>query len=195
MNKKTTIIATVGVSLLGALARHGIDARLAPGEITELLRHSENPRKFAAEIASVESILEQGILAEHQHLCLLLSDTEQAGVAGAILYEYFLPSFESIELVTIEHLNSSDADLFRNQGLRNLVKAISRVVEDARADGADCVINATGGFKAQISFAGLVGQVLKVPVYYQFEDFANVIQMPELPVELTTPLEQWLEQA
>ncbi|RDE23748.1 hypothetical protein DV713_15980 [Parageobacillus thermoglucosidasius] len=57
--------------------------------------------------------------------------------------------------------------------------AIVRVVPGREEE---CVINATGGYKAQISFAGLIGQVLKIPVYYLFEGFASVISLPEMPV-------------
>jgi hypothetical protein len=51
-------------------------------------------------------------------------------------------------------------------------------------------INATGGYKAQISFAGLIGQVFGVPVYYQFESFADAIELPALPVSFA--FDDWL---
>jgi hypothetical protein len=45
-------------------------------------------------------------------------------------------------------------------------------------------INATGGYKAQISFAGMIGQALEIPVYYLFEKFSEVIELPPQPVSL-----------
>jgi hypothetical protein len=52
-------------------------------------------------------------------------------------------------------------------------------------------INATGGYKAQISFAGMIGQALNIPVYYLFERFSKVIQLPPQPVSLD--LGFWLD--
>ena len=52
-------------------------------------------------------------------------------------------------------------------------------------------INATGGYKAQISFAGMIGQALGIPVYYLFEKFSKVIKLPPQPVALDLSL--WLE--
>ncbi len=45
-------------------------------------------------------------------------------------------------------------------------------------------INATGGYKAQISFAGMIGQALEIPVYYLFEKFSEVIELPPQPIAL-----------
>ena len=55
------------------------------------------------------------------------------------------------------------------------------------------MINATGGYKAQISFAGMIGQALEIPVCYLFESFSEVITLPPQPVSLD--LSFWLENA
>ncbi|MEM8714698.1 MAG: hypothetical protein AAGE92_02820, partial [Cyanobacteria bacterium P01_G01_bin.4] len=52
-------------------------------------------------------------------------------------------------------------------------------------------INATGGYKAQISFAGTIGQALGIPVYYLFEKFSKAIELPPQPVSLDLSL--WLD--
>jgi hypothetical protein len=80
-------------------------------------------------------------------------------------------------------------NLFRNEGLRNLVRLIG---EEARLKGSErIVINATGGYKAQISFAGMIGQALEIPVCYLFEGFSEVIELPPQPVSLD--LTFWLD--
>jgi hypothetical protein len=43
-------------------------------------------------------------------------------------------------------------------------------------------IDATGGYKPQIAYAALVGQVMQIPVYYRYEGFAEVIALQPLPV-------------
>ncbi len=54
-----------------------------------------------------------------------------------------------------------------------------------RETGADfCAINATGGYKAQIAIAVLMGQALDIPVYYKHERFDAIIPFPPMPVAL-----------
>ena len=67
------------------------------------------------------------------------------------------------------------------QGLRNLVREIATLLRQ-RPDNEAVAINATGGHKAQTSFAGLIGQVFRVPIDYQFESFPIAIELPPLPV-------------
>lgn len=43
-------------------------------------------------------------------------------------------------------------------------------------------MNATGGFKAEIAYATLVGLLLDVPVYYIHEAFRQIIEMPPVPI-------------
>ena len=50
--------------------------------------------------------------------------------------------------------------------------------------GPSTIINATGGYKAQIAFALALGQGMNIPVYYQFERFPTVIKLPPLPLSL-----------
>ena len=47
-----------------------------------------------------------------------------------------------------------------------------------------CAINATGGYKAQIAIAVLMGQALGIPVYYKHERFDAIIPFPPMPVSL-----------
>lgn len=43
-------------------------------------------------------------------------------------------------------------------------------------------INATGGYKAQIAIAVLIGQALEVTVFYKHERFSEIISFPPMPV-------------
>ncbi len=51
-----------------------------------------------------------------------------------------------------------------------------------------CAINATGGYKAQIAIAVLMGQALDIPVYYKHERFDAIIPLPPMPVALDSSL-------
>lgn len=181
---KNTIISTVGVSLLGGLKRNLIDFNEPINQMINKIYSVENHHTICAETSSIHSLIKDGIVDECQNLYLLSSDTEEGRKINAILKEYYKNTFMNVYTLTIEHLNGKEPLLFKEEGLKNLVKLIVQIIQATPAHGKECVINATGGYKAQISFAGLIGQVLKIPVYYQFEGFPSVIQLPEIPVSL-----------
>ncbi|MBB5149082.1 putative CRISPR-associated protein [Ureibacillus thermosphaericus] len=189
--KKNTIIATVGTSLLGGLNRNGIDWNLPIEQIVKKIQELENNTNICAEISSIHSMIHENILVEKENLYLLASDTVEGEKIKLILKSYFASLFRNVHVFTIEHLNGQNAKQFTEEGLRNLVKIIVYIVKTVPNREEDCVINATGGYKAQISFAGLIGQVLKIPVYYQFEGFSSVVQLPTMPVVFDYQL--WLK--
>ena len=84
----------------------------------------------------------------------------------------------------VEGLRDDAPDKFRTQGLRNLAKLFGEQVREARKENRSCAINATGGYKAQIAIAVLMGQALDIPVYYKHERFDAIIPFPPMPVAL-----------
>lgn len=82
----------------------------------------------------------------------------------------------------ISDLQDESPGRFRAHGLRNLVRAIGKIARDA--GGPEWVaINATGGYKAQIAVAVLIGQALGSPVFYKYDRFeSEVIAFPPMPV-------------
>src|SRR5205823_12850906 len=93
-----------------------------------------------------------------------------------------------VEAVEVADLQDEDPKRFRTKGLRNLVRGLCRVVRERSA--AACAINATGGYKAQIAVAVLLGQALGIDVYYMHERFSEIIAFPPMPVSLD--YEVWL---
>jgi hypothetical protein len=99
--------------------------------------------------------------------------------------------FEQADWQRLTGLTDENPHRFRSEGLRHLVTAIASIAQN---QGPQYVlINATGGYKAQISFAGLIGQALDIPVCYLFEKFSEVIELPPQPVSLDLSL--WLKHA
>jgi len=151
-------------------------------------------RLCGAEVNSITSILQKGYLADRTRLVLLVSDTEEGRLLGETLKRYYLGRankwrFAEVEASSLEGLTDTDIRRFRTEGLRNLVRAVANI---ARSFGSNrIVINATGGYKAQISFAGMVGQALDIPVCYLFERFSEVIELPPQPISLD--LSFWLD--
>ncbi|HYT89038.1 MAG TPA: putative CRISPR-associated protein, partial [Gemmataceae bacterium] len=116
-------------------------------------------------------------------LFFLHSDTDDGRHIAAILTAYHrLRGHAPVEPVAVEDLQDQDPKRFRTKGLRNLTRQLCAVIRQRSA--AACAINATGGYKAQIAVAVLLGQALGVPVFYKHELFSEIIAFPPLPVAL-----------
>jgi len=198
---RDVLICTVGTSLKNNLARLDQD-RLAEylrnfnakGLALWLLEKDPEDRLCGAEVNSIVSVIKKGHLKATRKLILLVSDTEDGGFLGKTLGQYFDHTanpnrFQEVEVHTLTGLTDSDPQRFRTEGLRNLVKAVASA--SRRESSEKIVINATGGYKAQISFAGMIGQALEIPVCYLFERFSEVIELPPQPISLD--LSFWLE--
>lgn len=196
------LISTVGTSLLNNLRRMSEydDLKKALDQknyqfISQYLLGLENTNKICgAEINSITSICDKGFLDAHTELTFLVSDTGDGAATGQILKLYYenyrnAVRFGKVEVERLEGLNGNNFKDFQSKGLKNLVKAISKRARDYMPE--TLAINATGGYKAQISFAGIIGQALDIPVYYMFEEFAEVIVLPAQPVSLD--LTFWFE--
>lgn len=194
-----TLICTVGTSLKANLGRERPEWHelYVQGRLKDLARAlaplPPQERLLGAEINSIDSIISKGILTRPDNLYLLVSDTEDGRATGELLKLYYLEPanprcFERAEWKVLAGLTDASHERFRREGLRHLVTAVARI---ARQWGPEqVVINATGGYKAQISFAGLIGQALDIPVCYLFERFSEVITLPPQPVSLD--LSFWL---
>ncbi len=197
---RNVLICTVGTSLKGNLERSVSNEhkelladKNIKGLVIELARLDPHNRILGAEINSIASILQKRMLAHCETLYLLISDTEDGTLIGKILNEYYRRTehpwqFRSVIIQEIKGLTDSSAQRFRTEGLRNLVKAIASVV--TKHGSNTILINATGGYKAQISFAGMIGQALEIPVCYLFERFSEVIELPPQPISMD--LSFWL---
>ena len=198
-----TLLCTVGTSLfypnLSGLTREPqmepVRAALAqaythqdwPEVAAQLHRLSPAERLCGAEVNSVADLLKQGYV-ETGRLHLLYSDTEDGDHIAAVLGAYFSADGWRVQTHRVDGLSDRDPKAFRTRGLRNLAKLFGERVRDAGADF--CAINATGGYKAQIAIAVLMGQALGIPVYYKHERFDAIIPFPPMPVALDFAL--WL---
>jgi putative CRISPR-associated protein (TIGR02619 family) len=184
------LINTVGTSLLGAWKELGqtFDDQHRIALIAALHKLPEDDRKLGAELTSIRSLIKQGVVSPGDRLVFLVSDTREGAFMGDVLSVVGQHWSFQTESHVIKKLQGDDPKAFA-QGLRNLVKKIAEIYR-SRTDAEPMAINATGGYKAQISFAGLIGQVFGVPVYYQFESFADAIELPALPVSFA--FDDWL---
>jgi len=189
-----TLICTVGTSVISNVQKsqstalhEDLTQRNAPGLSLRLLDHDPFDRLMGAEINSISGLLDQGMLQDRLRLVLLASDTDDGRFLGQVLKHYYENrrnpfSFQEVSVEVMEGLTDANPKRFRREGLRNLVKAIAKQARKYCSE--NLVINATGGYKAQIAFAGMIGQALGIPVCYLFEGFSEVIELPPQPVAL-----------
>lgn len=185
------LINTVGTSLLGNWKDvvTSYDDHHRARLVSALRTTPLTDRRVGAELTSVHSLCEQAVIQPGNHLVFLVSDTREGSFVGQVLVEVVQMHGFTAEFRTVRKLQGDDPKAFV-QGLRNLVKEIASLYRKVLGNHQPIAINATGGYKAQISFAGLIGQVFGVPVYYQFESFPTAIELPSLPVDFA--FDQWL---
>ena len=194
-----TLLCTIGTSLLypnlsnliketqtdpirAALAQVYSDKNWS--EVATQLRKIDPAKRLCgAEINSVTDLLAQQVVAKG-YLHLFHSETDDGRAIAQILQAYFTQDRWRVNIHCVEGLRDDDPDLFRTQGLRNLAKLFGERVRESRQNLIPCAINATGGYKAQIAIAVLMGQALELPVYYKHERFDAIIPFPPMPVAL-----------
>jgi putative CRISPR-associated protein (TIGR02619 family) len=196
-----TLISTAGTSLLLQARRRasvpGADALFAQlvdaieqGRLSEataiLARFDPEDDACGAELASLRHLVAREKV-DLQALHLLVSDTPQGAAVGKVIAMHVREQRQiTVTVNRISDLDPENPTRFALKGLRSLVACIGRII---RETGSDYVaIDATGGFKAQTSMAVLAGQVLRVPVYYRFERFDTIIDLPPMPVSIDAAL-------
>lgn len=199
---KNTLICTVGTSLFESNLKNLSDStpeKPANWErikqyfdnknykllAKELIQVNPNSRICGAEINTIEAAKTKKWL-QLQNLIFLVSDTPAGKDTGNLLKHYYELrndlALKNIEIKEIENLQDPEPKNFKIYGLRNLVKVIGDLLN--RYGLENCSIDATGGYKAQIAIAVLIGQALDIPVYYKHERFNEIIDFPSLPISL-----------
>jgi putative CRISPR-associated protein (TIGR02619 family) len=207
MPSPRVLLCTVGTSLFGNL--EALAPKLRAGQLPDVYRPlaeayaakqwemvaahlaalPPTDHVCGAEINSVASLLDKGYAVGDCGLYFFHSATDDGRSIAALLTAYFRGRGHApVDAVEVADLQDADAKRFRTHGLRNLARAVCKVIRDHSA--AACAINATGGYKAQIAIAVLLGQALGVPVYYKHERFSEIIAFPPLPVALD--FEVWM---
>lgn len=189
--KKHTLICTVGTSLIMNFKNQNPElfALIEKGNldkfVSELLQFSPSDRLCGAEINSVHNYIIK-YQPDRYHICFLVSETDYGKKTGEILKKYFEKSkecrYQSAVFKVISHLNETEPVKFSREGLPHLVNEICSII---RAYGEDYIaINATGGFKAQIAIALMIGQAFGIEVYYKYELFNEIVSVPPMPITI-----------
>lgn len=173
-----TILTTVGISLLqNAKRHHGLSREESPSDqqLANYLRHGE----AEATSAETNSLNRLGLESEDR-IVFLHSDTEKSAVCAEFLAQHYTGTVDSVSSRRIPDLSYEDKKLKR--ALRSLVGTLTELIEEARKEGREPSINATGGFKGEAHYATLTGLLLDAPVYYIHRKFQDIVEMPVLPI-------------
>lgn len=187
----TTIISTVGTSLLGNVRRLAQDHKLRqlyeasnwPEFAKELAQLNPGERTCGAEINSLAQLMRRNDFQQVSQLYFCVSDTDEGKILGNILRGYYGKTHPKIRvgLEPIKDLSGANPERFKVHGLRNLARTVGELVRSS-GDSRYVTLNCTGGYKAQVAIAVLIGQALNVDVYYKHETFAEIISFPPMPV-------------
>lgn len=164
-------------------AVHDLEKKRAEQAARALSSFRFLPRVLGAEVASISALLREPPYGGLKQALLLHSDTEEGWLAAEFLTHFLHVRFAlQVQPRRVSELRDDVPGVFRTFGLRNLVKEFARTVQEFGSN--KLVFDATGGYKAQVALAVLVGQVFGVPVVYRFERFAEIIELPPLPFTL-----------
>ncbi len=144
-------------------------------------------RLCGAEINSIYALANKDQLAIRQ-IVFFVSDTLDGKHTGEVLTAYIegckdTLGVHGVRCCSISGLQDKCPWGFRTRGLRNLVREVGEVVRNV-GDPSFVAIDATGGYKAQIAVAALIGVALDIDVYYRHDKFGDIISFPPLPVTL-----------
>jgi putative CRISPR-associated protein (TIGR02619 family) len=163
------IVNTVGTSLLSNAKRLSLESD------TQILEYlNREPRAASAETNALNRLLQN-----RDQAVLLYSHTSE-GKRCAELIQTHIERTHRCEIEEVQGLSYAEKG-FVQHGLKNFVQALAKHIRKAKRAGMEPVINATGGFKAEIAYATAVGLVFKTPVKYIHEKFGDIVTLPVTP--------------
>lgn len=123
------------------------------------------------------------------HVVLLRSDTITGRICANVLSKYFEKNKISNQLVKTLGLDFKPYR-FMVDGLNSLVNNLVKIAKEYKERG-DVVFCVTGGYKAELALANLVGLLYKVKVYYLHELFKDTVVIPPLPLVVDSKFWQY----
>jgi CRISPR/Cas system-associated protein Csm6 len=131
--------------------------------------------KSCAELQTLYKIAEE--TEEELEVYLLATDTVLSVLACELIKDWLNINSKIIvlEIKIIGGLQVDNSEIFKNEGLKNLVKVISDL------NTGNTALNISGGYKAIIPFLTLIGQIEQIPLHYMYEDSNSIITIGKMP--------------
>ena len=172
-----TILTTTGTSLLTNAAR---ELKKRPNQVSdqELTQYF---KQFGASEASAETNSLLKIVTPEDEVVLLYTTTPEGDRCAKQVQKYLNnEGWKNLRLRQLP-LEQNEAQ-FERHGLRELVDILIDEINQAQRQQKEVIINATGGFKAEIAYTTMVGMIFQIPVKYIYQGFQQPITFPALPV-------------
>ena len=153
----------------------------------------------SAELQSTKIIQEK--LNTEITVHLLASDTIASRLAAEILRDQInssglIPNVKAVfnaipsvgKIDVISDLQVVDSTNFSRDGIPKLFHRINYIKDWEAGGSQNLAINITGGYSATIPYLTIFGQLENVPLYYNFEDTEELIEIPQAPLAINWDL-------
>lgn len=132
---------------------------------------------------------------EKDHIVLITSDTKDGELSGRIVETFLkrrVPN-DDVEVRSVRDLanvtlRTTKAEERFLRGLSDFANLLKSIVYETKDRNDTPVIVGTGGFKAEIAVATVIGALTDVPVYYLHETLREVVAMPNVEINLPTDI-------
>ncbi len=142
------------------------------------LDNDTNPFRFiSAEVNSLRAMDAENLLSKDDEIIFVLTETWEGYLCGKILEGYYLSRDFRCDSEVIPGLQVFSARQFKTEGIPNYAKSVG---SKWLLNKEKLIINATGGFKALIPYAVLLGNIFTIDVVYIFEKSTELIIFPPL---------------
>lgn len=143
-------------------------------------------RRASAELNHLVRVWGQQPPDRNDIIHLLASDTPDGVLAARVLKDFCEGHFgRTGKIHIIEGLQVNDGELFRRQGLPNLIYTVFEALRNAPPQTYTRIISPTGGFKGVVPYLTLIGMLEKdIEISYIYEHSQDLIRLAGIPLRL-----------
>lgn len=140
-------------------------------------------RNICAEINALDRIK----ISSSDSVVLIVSDNALGRACAEMIKEVLLDIYglgsPQVEIRRIEGMQVHDAQMLRNEGLRNLVDVVvgDYLTNPDKMYSYDIILNPVGGYKVIVPFLTVLGMLYGKRTVYIFEHADSLINLPPLP--------------
>ncbi len=167
-----------------AIEEHGGREPMRALLVEYLLRYSmaddeHLSRHLSAEIHSLARMA----VSPKDTVVLFASETLDGQICAEAVAVYLQAQGLEVRMEVISGLQVEDARRFSRVGVVEYLRKAMQYIDSYGA--GQCVLNPTGGFKALVPYAVLLGMLRRAPCRYIFEFSKQLIDLPPLPVDFS----------
>ncbi len=138
--------------------------------------------ELVAAAAETHTLLRMPLRSPDQdRLVWLASETKDGRWCADVLHSLYSRKDYDSDVHEVKRLSNTSEQRFAREGLRSLVDETMSIIHNAGGP-ENVVICGTGGWKAEIAYLNLIGLLRRIEVYYIYEKFQKVIELPRLPL-------------